>query len=114
MGALLEMLVDNGFIGLEPGNIPVESVVNITTQAETLVGVHGAGLSNLMFAPEMTHVFEIRSHLGAWPSLQCMATVLGHKFHALPQANPLAEEPPILDIQWIREQILGSVEAVDG
>lgn len=42
------------------GSLRWEEQMNITTNCELLIGVHGAGLTNMMFMPEGSKVVELR------------------------------------------------------
>ncbi len=56
---LLPVLERHGFETVMPGQMPFQEQVRLFAGAEAIAGTHGAGLTNLLFAPEGTRVLEI-------------------------------------------------------
>jgi capsular polysaccharide biosynthesis protein len=48
-----------GFVAVDPGELSPEEQVRTFAEAECVVGVHGAGLTNLAFAPAGAGVVEL-------------------------------------------------------
>ena len=56
---LLNRLVSRGFRSVELSKLSFDEQVDLFARAEAVIGVHGAGLSNLVFAPPGCLVIEI-------------------------------------------------------
>jgi len=76
-----------GFRILAPGGMSVARQAQALSRAEIIVGPHGAGLTNMIFAPPGALVIETsagsRRHLGFMESL---AACCGHRYARLPCA----------------------------
>lgn len=57
---ILEVLYDNGFEKVETENLSFEQQIKLFSEAEFVVGVHGAGLTNLLFMQPNTNLLELR------------------------------------------------------
>lgn len=57
--ALLERLETQGFVRFDPGSVGVQEQIDHFAAAEVVVAPHGAGLVNLIFAPEGVRVLEL-------------------------------------------------------
>lgn len=77
---LASFMLDRGYIGFEPAKLPVEAVASFVGASDVIVGMHGAGLANFIFAQEVTKVFELVSSTGSWLSLQAMAVARNMEF----------------------------------
>jgi len=68
--ALLDELSKRGFVVVDPGTYSVQEQIGIFSGAEIIVSPHGAGLSNVVFAPDGVRVLELFAsnyvHLGLW------------------------------------------------
>jgi hypothetical protein len=71
-----------GLVCVEPGGLNLPSLAHLFCNARQVVGVHGAGLANILLLPEGRSVVEIRSHVGNWRSIEAVSAVLGHRFFA--------------------------------
>jgi capsular polysaccharide biosynthesis protein len=58
-GEVLPMLTARGFATVAPGRLPLKEQAALFAQAEAIVGAHGAGLTNILFAPHGARVVEI-------------------------------------------------------
>ena len=58
-GALLSLLEPLGFERIDPGSMTPAAQVRAFAEAECVVGPHGAGLTNLAFAPPGAAVVEL-------------------------------------------------------
>ncbi|WP_310621073.1 glycosyltransferase family 61 protein [Flexibacterium corallicola] len=56
---LIDLLGSYGFEVVTPGNLSHKEQVKVFSEAKIVVGVHGAGLTNLMFTQPEGHVIEI-------------------------------------------------------
>ena len=57
--AILDILTGYGFETHDPGSLPFKEQAALFAAAETVVSIHGSGLTNLMFSPPETRVLEI-------------------------------------------------------
>jgi hypothetical protein len=58
-GEVLAMLAERGFASVAPGRLPLKEQAALFAQAEAIAGAHGAGLTNILFAPHAARVVEI-------------------------------------------------------
>jgi capsular polysaccharide biosynthesis protein len=56
---LMTMLAARGFASVAPGRLPLREQAALFAQAEIVAGAHGAGLTNILFAPHDAGVVEI-------------------------------------------------------
>lgn len=56
---MIELLERYGFQRYVPGAMSFQEQIDLCGGAEALVGLHGAGMANLVFCPATTRVFEI-------------------------------------------------------
>jgi hypothetical protein len=77
---LLFGLRDLGFERVTLDGLAVSDQVQLFAQAEAVVGTHGAGLANLLFAPEGCRLVEltVETHLG--PSYLIITSILGQPY----------------------------------
>jgi capsular polysaccharide biosynthesis protein len=81
----LELL---GFEKVEASKLSFREQVDLFADAEIVVGVHGAGLANLVFAPQGTAVFEIFPSKSELPFFSRIAQMRGLSYacvHGEPQ-----------------------------
>jgi capsular polysaccharide biosynthesis protein len=62
-------------------------------EASHVVGVHGAGLTNVLFCAPGTRVLEILPALCAAPSYWVLSTQIGHRYHAVVADDPELPRP---------------------
>ncbi|MBD2654458.1 glycosyltransferase family 61 protein [Synechocystis sp. FACHB-383] len=77
---ILPILEKEGFEVIRPENLSFPEQVQTFSQASIIMGVHGAGLTNMLFAPSGATIVEIhgpvsRSHY--W----MMSNILGHHYY---------------------------------
>lgn len=58
-GELMPLLAARGFASVAPGLLPLADQAALFAGAEAIVGAHGAGLTNILFAPHSARVVEI-------------------------------------------------------
>jgi capsular polysaccharide biosynthesis protein len=80
--AVEELLRDYGFECVEPEQLAFRDQVALFTEAEAIVAPHGAGLTNMLFAPPGCKVADILpSHKLDWSYVFCqMAAALQHDY----------------------------------
>ena len=100
-GALAAALLDAGFVALEPGKVPIELVVAVMARADTVVGIHGENLGNILFCPPGARIFELRPAAGVWADYEAVANVLGQHFTGVVQPRPAAGEDPVIDVAGV-------------
>ncbi len=73
--------------------------IRLAAEAEVVSGPHGAGLANMLFMPEGSHVLELRQLAGSPNCFYTLAAVLGHSYHVV-SCRPADESrhPHVADI----------------
>jgi hypothetical protein len=56
---LIDLLMRYGFVVIEPGRMSVTQQVRAFAEADVIIGLHGAGLANIVFCQKGTTVIEI-------------------------------------------------------
>ncbi len=56
---LADALAERSYVAVEPGGLSIEDQVALFSQAGSIVGSVGAGLTNMLFAPERTRVLYL-------------------------------------------------------
>lgn len=69
-----------GFEMINPGELPFVTQVDLFSQAESIVGPHGAGLTNCVFAPATTKIFELFAPACVRPMYYQLSTVVGQSY----------------------------------
>jgi len=87
------ILEEYGYEVLRLADLPVAEQIETFASAAYVVGVHGAGLTNLLFAPIGTHVLEIFPALRATGAFWKLSSGLGHDYHALIADDPEFPRP---------------------
>ncbi|MBT8462457.1 MAG: glycosyltransferase family 61 protein, partial [Gemmatimonadetes bacterium] len=93
----------------------------IFRQAEAVVGVHGAALTNIVFRhPETMDLFEIHSPGGSETMYAQIATRLGYRYTYLEGTNPSERgnradfDVDVGEIASVMDRVLGSERGGDG
>jgi hypothetical protein len=73
--------------------LSVEAQMELFRDAAQVVGVHGAGLTNILFAPRDCAVLEILPPLSAVPDYWLLASSLGQSYSALIADDPELPRP---------------------
>ena len=77
---LRQELEPQGFSTIDFGDLPWADQVATASSASVMVGVHGAGLTNLVFMPPGGHVIEITDGDWWWPCYRRMASARGLRY----------------------------------
>ena len=112
---LLDLLDD--FESFDPGQHSFTKQMKIFSEAKMVVGAHGAGLTNLLFAPEGCRVLELFPHKGGSAAFFCLATALNHDYDLVMSEGPpprLGEREPndlsfTVPLEKIRQWLQGSI-----
>jgi Glycosyltransferase 61 len=83
----------HGFEIVELAELPTESQIVLFRDCAQVVGVHGAGLTNLLFAPRDCSVLEILPPLAAAQSYWWLASGLGQRYVSLIADDPELPRP---------------------
>ncbi|GAC1309842.1 MAG: hypothetical protein NVSMB24_26000 [Mucilaginibacter sp.] len=91
--SVINFLQHNGFEIIEPGELSIYDQIDLMTNSKIVVGMHGAALSNILFAREGTIVVEIFSP--DYFRTDCyftIANMLKLNYYYLPGAKPANAE----------------------
>lgn len=111
-GELWPALEARGFQRVDPGSLSVRDQVELFARAETVVAPHGAGLTNITFAPPGVQVLEFFApryvHTGLWG----ICEALGHvRYRYLVGEGPTGNLPrPFDDISLDPQRIIDAVD----
>lgn len=94
--AVGEILHHNGFHTTHFESMSWREQIELTSQSATLLGAHGAGLSNALFLPPRSNVIELQKR-SSWPTCYFrLCHALDLKYHYL----FCAHFPPTSDSDW--------------
>ena len=80
----LRLLLERyGFRTLEPGDLPFRDQIDALRGASAIVAPHGAGLTNILFAPSDCRVLELFASRGGTMTYEVLAGALGQHYTAL-------------------------------
>ena len=100
--ALVELLEKHGFERHVPSQMTLAQQIDACADAEAIVAVHGAALTNMLFAPPGAKVIEIFSPAHAPTFFVLLAHMCGvtHTFSpaALVEADP--QKSPLHHVRW--------------
>ena len=88
---LLDILQRRGFYCFDPGDHPVAGQVAALKRATVVVGVHGAGLTNMLFSGRLQHVIELMPGNMKPNHYREIAVIKGAAYQCL-QGTPLDEQ----------------------
>jgi hypothetical protein len=86
--AVLAMLDRHGVLTGDPGALTPNEQIGLFSNLELVVGVHGAGLTNLVFQPPGSAVLELLPPLCATKAYWIAAEALGLRYHHLVCDDP--------------------------
>ena len=114
-----QVLKDAGFQIFCFEDYAFEEQVRLCAAADVLVGIHGAGLSNMVFLQEKATVVEFRKFDGGENYFfERLATTLSHEYHLLycaagDEQQSVQDADLVVDVQALRE-ILGQLPPLLG
>jgi hypothetical protein len=76
-------LTRNGFETVLPGTMALEEQVPLFSQASVICGAHGAGLTNMLFAPPGAHIIEILPDDRQMATYLLLAKSAGHSYEGV-------------------------------
>jgi capsular polysaccharide biosynthesis protein len=76
----MELLGDFGFVETTLERMSPQEQIETLYDAEAVVGVHGAGLANMLFSPEGLKVAEIFPTYYVIPHYYYLSMSLGHEY----------------------------------
>lgn len=102
-----------GFVKVDPGTFSVQEQIDLFHGAEVVVAPHGAGLSNLTFAPAGVRVLEMFAstyvHLGLWSICQAIDA----RYRYLVADGPGGSNAGVLDdVSIPPARVLGAIDAL--
>lgn len=77
---VIQALEREGFITVQTHRLTVAEQIKLFADAKVIVGVHGAGLTNMLFAPTGTVVIEVLDPEYLAPFYYALSTSLGHQY----------------------------------
>lgn len=80
---LMPMLTARGFERVFLEDLDFAAQVDLMRHAEAVVAPHGAGLTNVMFCAEGTHVVEIASPNFPNPNFYAVSAAMGHPYYLI-------------------------------
>lgn len=91
-----------GFTTFVAGQAPVTEQIRAFSRARVIVGAHGAGLTNLIFAPPGAFVLEIATPGSAhMVDFRCIAEVMGQRIVTLVADRPGDNaRPDVIPLKW--------------
>jgi hypothetical protein len=81
--AVRSLLQSHGFTVVEPSTLSFEAQVQLFAKARVIVGVHGAGLTNIVWSPPGAQVLELLPDKILDPGYRFLSNFCGHHHHAI-------------------------------
>ena len=93
---IINRLKPHGFEVIVPSSLSVADQIEVFSQAEIVVGPHGSGFANMVFASPQAKMIEIKSP--RWPSnaLGCMAWMMEQRHRQIIGLTQGLSEDPIM------------------
>lgn len=85
--AVERSLIAHGFEIVRLGEISLREQIDLFSGAQIVVGVHGAGLTNVLFCPKGARVVEIYTPLHKVSSMRILSALCGHQHSMVPAEN---------------------------
>jgi hypothetical protein len=92
-GEIDAVLAEFGYEGVELTGKTFDEQRGLFSDASHVVGVHGAGLTNILFSPPGAQVLEILPPMCAVPDYWQLSRAMGHHYHAAIALDPDFPEP---------------------
>lgn len=103
MPDVLKNFADAGYLILEPGKLHQSDLLRLLSGADVVVGVHGAGLANAIFAKNQSTICEIYDANGTWRSLEALFKTLNFDFKSSTFRSNVDRTPISLDLTQVME-----------
>jgi hypothetical protein len=111
--AVLGPLGRAGFDAVRTEEMTFAEQVALASRTEILVGVHGAGLTNMLFMPEGAHVVELANPRYPSPAFYALAAALGLRYW-LVRGKPREERgPDSLDVEVDPRDVEAVIAAIE-
>lgn len=88
-----EVLSSHGFEVVNVSALSLNEQISTFSAAECVVGLHGAGLTNMVFSPPGTKILEILPPLVATRAYWVLANACRHDYHAMVADDPELPTP---------------------
>jgi len=98
--SFLNLLEKFNFESHDPGMMGFQDQIDLMSEAEAIVAVHGAGMANIVFAPRGTAVLEISSPARRVTSMRNLALLLGHSHEFVDATIPFEKDTNPLLNDW--------------
>lgn len=108
------ILAARGFERVFMEDLDFDAQVQLMAETRVLVAPHGAGLTNMMFAPEETDVVEIAALSFPNPNFYAVAAAMGQRYHLVDAEAVGAVRPLEQDLQVAPEALTAALETVAG
>lgn len=90
-----------GFKSLLVSHLSPDEIIHAFSNSRFIIGVHGAGLLNAIFAPDDAHVVELWEHPFSWRTISMVFAACGIR-HSVVRAIPPSETSgPLIDIPGV-------------
>jgi hypothetical protein len=109
---LLAALEAEGFAAVEAESLPFAEQAALASRTRVLVGVHGAGLTNMLFMTEGAHVVEIANPRYPSPAFYALAAALGLRYWLVWGTPSDARGPDALDVEVDPRRVADVLEAI--
>ena len=104
------VLTEFGYVSEELAGRSFAEQRALFASASHVVGVHGAGLTNVLFSPPGTQVLEILAPMCASASYWRLSAAMGHRYHAAIAADPDFAQPDYTT--WQHKPALNSRDVI--
>jgi capsular polysaccharide biosynthesis protein len=101
LNTLASELTLKGFLVIDPGALNIPQIAQLLRNTKQVIGVHGAGMANILFAPPGCELTEIVAFHGNSRSIAAICTILGHKYSELRTGQGDVNSKPKVDINEI-------------
>jgi capsular polysaccharide biosynthesis protein len=91
------VLENFGFERVLMEDLSFERQVELMKETSVIVGLHGAGLANMIFAPKGTHILEISDRAFPAPDHYALASALDHHYWLAYGSTPTGSHDPGYD-----------------
>jgi capsular polysaccharide biosynthesis protein len=77
------LLIRNGFQEVQPETLSIKEQAQVFFEAEWVIGIHGAALTNIVFCRPGTKIVEILGQQYVNPCYRALSEAAGLRYHAL-------------------------------